>query len=73
MAAQPLPQPNMAVITGSARTLLEEIPKIANIPAVQGAQAILDAINDLRNDLTRRLVAAFVQRAWRIDLSSLIT
>jgi hypothetical protein len=42
-----LPQPNMQVITNSAHTLLEEIPKIANIPAIQGTNAILDAIHVL--------------------------
>jgi hypothetical protein len=47
-------QPNMQVIANSARNLLEEIPKLANIPAIQGANAILDAIEAL----SARLIAS---------------
>ena len=70
-----LPQPDMAAITNSSRVLLDEIPKLANIPALQGANAILEAINALgervdaiggRVDaLTTRVVAAYVQRGPR--------
>jgi hypothetical protein len=56
MAAQP--QPNMEAISGSAHTLLEEIP---NVPAIQESQAILQAIRDSGDELTRCFVAAFVQ------------
>jgi hypothetical protein len=66
MMAAHLPQPSMQVITDSACTLLEEIPKLANIPTIQGANAILDAVTALTNCL----VASSVQYApWSSDFA----
>lgn len=55
--ANNLPQPDFNAITQSVQVLATEMANMANLPAVQGGNAVLDAIQTLSNNMDNRLTA----------------